>query len=235
MIILILTSHESRIDETVKLEVGNEIYDIRVLELGCIDSQNTTRCNGHWGWGKKPITKKACSVSLSSSSSDDYSGQGVTNIGSMKEFNAVFFGNEKSSCDNRVGEESKNQQLWEEEMIGVNSGPKTWAYVVAKICLGCETLEEHQDRVEGSVSKEDMLDPSNNDPPLTHRESVHIASVLNLGDAADESGLTPSLVESIDKLNRTHNQSLDPEKTLIMSDDSDKSGSRGFSTLRGII
>ncbi|KAK8576928.1 hypothetical protein V6N13_121927 [Hibiscus sabdariffa] len=84
MTILILTSHESRIDETVELEVGNKIYNIRVLELGCIDSQNTT-------------------------SSDDYSDQGATDIGSMKELNAEFFGNEKLSCDNQVGEESKRQ------------------------------------------------------------------------------------------------------------------------------
>ncbi|KAK8568869.1 hypothetical protein V6N13_106751 [Hibiscus sabdariffa] len=130
MTILILTSHESRIDETVELEVGNKIYNIRVLELGSIDSQNTTRCSGNWGSRKKPITK-ACSVKSSSSSSDDYSGQGATDIGSMKELNAEFLGNEKSSCDNQVGEESKRQQLGEEEMIGVNSGPKTWADVVA--------------------------------------------------------------------------------------------------------
>ncbi|KAK8576927.1 hypothetical protein V6N13_121926 [Hibiscus sabdariffa] len=109
-------------------------------------------------------------------------------------------------------------------MIGVNLGPKTWADVVAKSCLGCETLEEYQDQVEGSVSKGDMPDPSNNDMSLTYREPVHIASVLDLGDAADESGLTPSWAESIDKLNRTHNQSLDPDKTLITSDDSDKYG-----------
>ncbi|KAK9012805.1 hypothetical protein V6N11_040839 [Hibiscus sabdariffa] len=136
----------------------------------------------------------------------------------MKEFNAEFFGNEKSSCDNQVGEESKRQPLGEEEMIGVNSRPKTWDDVVAKNCLVCETLEEHQDLVEGSVSKEDRPDPSNIDP------SVHIASVLDLGDTAVGSGLTPSWAESIDKLNRTHNQSLDLEKTLITSDDSDKSG-----------
>ncbi|KAL4290173.1 hypothetical protein GQ457_14G001210 [Hibiscus cannabinus] len=146
MTILILTSHESRIDETVELEVGNKIYNIRMLELGCIDSQNTTRCSENWGVGKKPITNKACSVSSSSSSSDGYSGQGATNIGNMKEFNAEFFENEKSSCDNQVGEESKRQQLKEEEMIGVYSGQKTWADVVAKNGLGCETSEEHQDQ-----------------------------------------------------------------------------------------
>ncbi|KAK8529174.1 hypothetical protein V6N12_059962 [Hibiscus sabdariffa] len=72
-------------------------------------------------------------------------------------------------------------------------------------------------------SKGDKPDPSNNDPSLMYRESVHIASVLDLRDVADGSGLTPSWAESIDKLNGTHNQSLDPKKTLIMSDDSDKS------------
>ncbi|KAK8555321.1 hypothetical protein V6N13_037330 [Hibiscus sabdariffa] len=109
MTILILTSHESRIDETVELEVENKIYNIRVLELGCIDSQKTSRCNGQLGMGSKPITNKACSVSSSSSSSDDYSGQRATSIGSVKEFNVDCFRNEKSSCDNPVGEESKRQ------------------------------------------------------------------------------------------------------------------------------
>ncbi|KAK8483358.1 hypothetical protein V6N13_091365 [Hibiscus sabdariffa] len=98
----------------------------------------------------------------------------------MKEFNAEFFGNEKSSCDNQVGEESKRQQLREEEMIGVYSGQKTWTNVVAKNGLGCETSKEHQDQVEGSVSKRDRPDPSNYDPSLMYRESVHIASVLDL-------------------------------------------------------
>ncbi|KAK9033130.1 hypothetical protein V6N11_018167 [Hibiscus sabdariffa] len=151
-------------------------------------------------------------ISFSRSISDGYSGQGVTNIGNMKELNVEFFGNEKSSCDKQVGEESKRQQLREEEMIGVYSGQKNWADVVAKNGLGCEKSEEHQDHVEGSVSKRDRPDPSNYDPSLMYRESVHIASVLDLGDTVDGSGLTPSWAESIDKLNRTHNHSLDPKK-----------------------
>ncbi|KAL4302529.1 hypothetical protein GQ457_10G006810 [Hibiscus cannabinus] len=194
MTILILTSHELRIDQTVELEVGNEIYNIRALELGCIHSHNTKRFNGYLGPGKKPIKNKACSISSSSSSSSG--------------------SDEHCDCDNQVGEESKRQQLGQEEMIGVNLGPKTWVDVVDKNCLDCETLEEHQDQVEGLVSKQDRPDLSNNDLPLTHRKLVHIASVLDLGDDADEQGLTPLWTESINKLNRTHNQSLDPKNPL---------------------
>ncbi|KAK8482089.1 hypothetical protein V6N13_009880 [Hibiscus sabdariffa] len=89
-------------------------------------------------------------------------------------------------------------------MMGVNSGRETLAAMVVKNRLGRETVEEYRDQVLSFEPTKDRSGPPIINAPLTHRDTDHNVSVLDLGDDVDRSRLIPSWTESIDKLNTIH-------------------------------
>ncbi|KAK8705942.1 hypothetical protein V6N13_049526 [Hibiscus sabdariffa] len=108
-------------------------------------------------------------------------------------------------------------------MMGVNSGRETWADVVVKNRLGPEIREEYRDQVFSFEPIEDMPGPPIIDTPLTHRDTDHNVSILDLGEDVDRSGLVHSWVESIDKLNTIHPCLHDSNVTLFSNDEADNS------------
>ncbi|KAK8683655.1 hypothetical protein V6N13_039708 [Hibiscus sabdariffa] len=115
------------------------------------------------------------------------------------------------------------QQLGEEEMMGVNSGPETWADVVSKNRLSRESREEYRDQVSGFEPIEDRPNPIIIDAPLTHMDTNHKVSVLDLEEDVDRSGLVPSWAESFDKLNTIHPYLHDPDITPFSNDETENS------------
>ncbi|KAK8644199.1 hypothetical protein V6N13_123512 [Hibiscus sabdariffa] len=101
MTLLISTSQMKKIEEVMEIEVGNEVYSVRVFEIYVVKVSSSIQCSCP---GKKPDRKSSSKMSVNSSESSTTSKQkeksgssGDNPIGTDEAINAICLG--KSSHD----------------------------------------------------------------------------------------------------------------------------------------
>ncbi|KAK8672365.1 hypothetical protein V6N13_110737 [Hibiscus sabdariffa] len=124
--VLITTSHVRRIEENVEIEVGDDIYVVRVREIGFKDDSS-----GKTGTTMKEERRTECKVKVDSSESSSSSSESQHDKAAEPEseshrgkeedeLNAVVLGN-LNNHDNSCDIVELNSRLGESEMKGINA------------------------------------------------------------------------------------------------------------------
>ncbi|KAK8617679.1 hypothetical protein V6N13_080586 [Hibiscus sabdariffa] len=121
MTLLISTSQMKKIEEVMEIEVGNEVYSVRVFEIYVVKVLSSVQCSCP---GKKPDRKSSSKTSVNSSESSTTSKQkeksgssGDNPIGTDEAINAICLGKSSHDYANSAGK-GASRSLGVPELVG---------------------------------------------------------------------------------------------------------------------